>query len=174
MSGMEVSDIRNPGDLIFSLDNEIMAVPVKAGENIQPGNGVIIDDDNYAVKGNAADFDTSKGYGVCIHEGANNTGGANGALLIQIATGNAYVAMKAGGVVQPFKKLKLNSDSEVVESTITAVPNTVTLSTAQTALLALSNYIQKTLGTSYGNPGEMVKPGDVADNGTVVVRLGLD
>ena len=174
MSETEVTNIRNPGDLIFSLDNEIMTIPVKAGENIAPGNIVSIDDNNYAVKGINTNTDASKGYGVCIFEGANNTSGASGDLLVQIATGNAYVACKAGAVVKPFKNIRVDANSSVVDVEIVDVGAVTTVAQAKTEMIKILGYMRYTIGRSYGNPGEMVNPKSVANNGVVVVRLGRD
>ena len=177
MSGMEVSDIRNPGDLIFSLDNEIMTVAVLAGQNIQPGDPVSFNlGNNFARKGTDANVDVSEGFGVCIHEGFNDTGGTvNGRGVIQIATGNAYVAVTAGAIIKPFKNVKVSSASKFVTSAITIVAAAFADQAAsRAAVAALSNYVRDTVGRCYGNPGEMVKPGNVAADGVAIVRLGRD
>ena len=175
MSSMEVSDLRKPGQLIFSSDNEIMTVALKAGENIQPGDPVSIDANNYAVKGTAATVNASEGFGVCIHEGYDNTNGASGAGIVQIATGNAYVAVTAGAAIKPFKHVKINSSSKFVTAQIAVVTATFAdLAATRTAVAALSDYVKDVIGRCYGNPGEMVKPSSVIADGVAIVRLGRD
>ena len=78
--------------------------------------------------------------------------------------------MKAGAAVKAFRQLTLNADGEVIETTAATQAGAVTL-----AMINLIISWQKgIIGRSYGAPGGMRSPAAVANNGTVVVRLGSD
>lgn len=175
MSGTEVTTLRKPGDLIFSTDNEIMTVGVKANVDLSTiGKVVTFDANNFAQLATPTNLDVSKGIGVVIHEGADNTGGSDGDKLVQIATGNAYVAGSAGGVIHPFKNVTVNTTSDFVELVLGNAPAVATLGNVGAAVTALHNFLKRVVGRSYGNPGEMVSPTNVTNNNAVVVRLGKD
>ena len=156
MSATEVTNLRKPGDLVFSLDNEIMTVSLAAGVNAKPGKAITFDANNYAILANDSNLDTSKGVGVVIHEGADNTGGSDGDKLIQIATGNAYVVMEAGGAISPFNDVSVDSNSDVVSYTLVTIASGTdfdSVSEVGTELESLWNYVKCHVGKSYGKPG---------------------
>jgi hypothetical protein len=170
MSETEVSVLRRPGDLIFTSGNEIMTVPVATvSTTYEVGDPVVINDDGKAVLATSSNFDNTSGYGVIIHEGVT-TGAALADEVVQIATGNAYVAMKANAVVRAFKQLSLSADGDVQQSARAAYTGSVTLA----MINGIINWQKGIIGRSYGGPGEVVNPQSVAANGTVVVRLGHD
>ncbi len=167
-SETEVSALRKPGDLIFSLDNEIVSVQLRTGQEVVPGDVVGIDSSNLWVKSDGTNIKASDGYGVVIHEGlddSDNSDAATAAGLIQIATGNAYVAIETGAIVKPHRKVKTNSSGKIIESHINSTSTTVA---------HIATYLNETIGKCYGNPGEQTIQTSVASGGTAVVRLGLD
>lgn len=196
-SSTEVENLRNKGDLIFSVDNEIMTVEVAASQNLAVGDIIKINATGYAVKiTNSNTFNRNQGYGVVIHEGADNSSGENGDLLVQIATGNAYVALETFTDILPLHQVSVTVVTDA-RSTSTATAqgltsttgisssiggNTQALITAE--LAKIHNYVQGVVGRSYGAPGQMVRPAEVEgtnststglDGGAiVVVRLGFD
>ena len=175
MSATEVTNLRKPGDLVFSLDNEIMTVSLASGVNATPGKAVTFDSNNYAILATDSNLDITKGVGIVIHEGADNTDGADGDKLVQIATGNAYVVMEAGGAISPFNDISVDSNSDAVSYTLGTIASGTdfdTISEIGGEVEKIWNYVKCHVGKSYGKPGEMVNPGNVADGDPVVVRLG--
>ena len=146
-----------------------MTVPVKTGTSLVPGDAVTFVTPTaggaVAAKAGAAPNFIS-GYGVVIHEGSAAPAGETAAdtdsgRLVQIATGNAYVAMRTGGNIDPFGIVTTDADSNIIK--ITGIGSTVVTAIA---------FIKGVLGRSYGAPGEMVNPGRVAGTSIAVVRLG--
>ncbi len=172
MSETEVTNIRNPGDLVFSIDNEIMAVPLALNQTIVPGDVVVVGGTgNEASIATSTNIDSSKGVGVCIFEGGIRGATGSEEVLIQIATGNAYVVCKATGTIKPFENIKVGAVGATTQGSVVAslIPGTITATN-------LGSYVKETIGRSYGNPGEMVKPGNVVGTAAaplpLVVRLG--
>ena len=200
-SQTEVTHLRDPGQLVFTTDNEIMSVPVAAGVRIVPGDIVDFDDDGFAKVADPTTFDRTNGYGVCIHEGYDNRDGhgpnTDGAGLVQIATGNAYVVCTAAttGIVA-FRQLRLASggtsilrgvngiaipagnrlaDGRGELSDLTSTDNDPTaIGGINGAINRLNRLSNRTVGRSYGLPGDMVRPQPSTAGAPIVVRLGLD
>lgn len=170
ISATEVSNLRRRGALIFSTDNEIMTVGVTSGQTLVPGDPImIIGTTGFASKATAAGLNIQEGYGVVIHEGIASPGtDTNGDKIVQIATGNSYVAMEAAGEIYPFRTVTVSGTSgDIVKTDDLSAP-------ASIAVNAVATYIGTTIGRYYGKPGEMVKPTKCADNDIIVVRLGSD
>lgn len=195
-SGTEVDHLRQPGQLVFSTDNEIMSVEVKAGENIRPGDVVAFDGD-YAIVADPANFDSSTGFGVCIHEGFDNRAGfgpnTDGGGLVQIATGNAYVICTAAtGGIKPFTRLRLAAGGASIArneaghavpasnrltagaSGFTTVDANADGATTAAAINRIQEFLTETVGRFYGIPGGQVRPQPSTTGGVIVVRLGAD
>ena len=189
LSETEVDHLRQPGQLVFSNDNEIMSVPVAAGETIHPGDVVDFDDNGFAKAADPATFNRTNGYGVCIHEGVVNPG-ADGAVLVQICTGNAYVVCTANAdTIRPFRQLALASGGRSILVTEAGVgidaSNRLADGVAtftdggdatanEDAVDTLNAHARLTVGRYYGLPGGMVRPLPSLEGEPIVIRLGAD
>lgn len=164
-SETEVTSGRNPGDLLFSLDNELITVKVASSQNIAPGDPVTFNSANLAIKATDAIVQTD-GFGVCVHEGVITSASESGTRVIQIATGNAYVTVTTGGNVKPLKKLAIDSSSQFIElPTLSSGSNTA----------AIVAHINSGVARSYGAPDNItMNPSRVAANKFLAVRLGQD
>ena len=166
-SETEVDNIRNVGDLAFTVGNEIMAVGVAASQTLVPGDVVDINATGYASKVTTTAIDTSLGYGVVIHQGATTSAtDTAGEKTVQIAVGNTYIALKIDGVVAPLARVSTSTTNN--KASWVAQQDKPTDATTTIA------YIIGTIGRYFGHPGEVVSPTKSVDADIGIVRLGTD
>ena len=172
VSETEVSNIRNVGDLAFTVGNEIMTVGVAASQTLVPGDIVDINATGYASKVTTTAIDTSLGYGVVIHQGVTTTAAdTTGQYTVQIAVGNTYIALKIDTADATTFLAPL---ARVTTSTTNAKAGWVVQQDAPTDAATTIAYIIGTIGRYFGHPGEVVSPTKGADTEIGIVRLGTD
>lgn len=157
------------GTLTKTDGNEIVTRGIAATIVLVAGDPVTFDALGFVVKATNAVGNRADGLGMAIEDA---TGGvSDDDVSIQIAMGNTYVNILAGAAIQPFKLLKVDSASKLIEHAQPANANAIF---DETEIDAARDYYGLTFGRYFRHPKEEKTPTDAADNDVIVCRLGTD
>jgi len=141
---------------------------VKGTTSIAKGSLVSFDTNGY-VKNMAATDSIAAGF-ACAMESVDNSSGNDNDLTCQLAVGNSWVYMTAGGAIKPHSLVKINGTAATVIAH--AKPANATTPTAG-EVDAARDYYGVTVGRYMGHELEEANATDAANNDTIIVRLGL-
>lgn len=173
MSTPTQTEVTGPkkGALVFPDANELVSTGVKGSTALVVGDPVTWDTNGFMYKATDTVGSISEGYGVLVHEDADNSSGSDGTINAQAAVGNTYVFAVLGATVKPLKLLKLNSSSKLVSHTH---PSNASASYSSAETNTVRDYFGKTFGRYFGHQREGEKTMTKGQTDEVVaVRLGV-
>ena len=165
------------GQLVFTDNNEIVTVKVAASTKIILGQVVTFDASGNAVLATNSVGSQYDGYGIaCFNPNSpissqtatiDNSSGAAGDLLVQVAVGNTYVYSKANGNIKYQSAVTPGAGSYLGATTI---PSSVTNSAS---IVTALNKFALIAGRYYGHAKEEKTPTAAVSSDIIAVRLGL-
>jgi len=140
------------GDIVNPVFLNVVTQGVEDSQNVAKGNVVSFDSTDGQVQVASSTENRVNGFGVA-RRAADNTGGSDGDITLDVAIAPSEVYVIAEGVIQPFGYVKVGStDGQVV------------------ALTAVTEVETKLVGQYLGHEGEK-KPTAAAASDVIKVRL---
>jgi len=159
---------KSPGEIAKTINIEVQKCGLNASEAITKGDLVSFDSNGDVIAGTTSST-IYTGFGVALE---TKTGGSNdGDESVNVAVGNTYVYVKAGGNIKAYNLVKIGSQTTVVAHTQPAYAAGSTPTTAE--LDAVNKGYGFTVGRYVGKEGDTTVISDAANTDTIIVRLGL-
>lgn len=156
------------GEIAKTINIEVQKCGLNASEVITKGDIVSFDASGEIIQSTAAKT-IYEGFGIALE--TKTGGGSDGAESVNVAVGNTYVYVLAGGNIFAYNLVKWSSLTKVAAH---AAPALVAGSTPTSAEVdAVNNGLRKIIGRYVGKETDTTVISDAVDGDTIIVRLGL-
>lgn len=160
------------GDIAKTGIYEAIQRGVAGSTTITKGDTIGFDSNGYAIQGTTS-LQIARGFGVAMFSADNGSGSA-GDITVEVAIGNSWVFVKAGGTIKPMSLVKIASATTVAAHTAPSdATTTITNTTTATEIDNARNYLGLLFGRYMGHQLEEDEMTDAANTDVIIVRLGL-